>query len=220
VAEWLSGRDTSSAGIGGRGRAGFGDGDEGRLAAGKEAGGDDSATDEGRGGICRRELFRNIEALGEEAAPVEVEEGHPEFEEGREGGDSAGTDEVELFAEGWVVGKVLGAAVDGGDPVEAQVGDAGIEEGDLLAGGLDQGDVEVGPHNLEGEAGEAGAAADVDQAAGSGVHELKGGVEGREEEDGVEEEAAVDLGGWVMAVRLVCSFQVRRRERYVSKRAA
>jgi len=59
---------------------------------------------------------------------------------------------------------VLGAGLEDGDPRELQDFDDMAQEGGLLADGLDQRHVPVRADQRQGDAGQPGAAADVDQA--------------------------------------------------------
>ena len=119
-------------------------------------------------------------------------EGHGDFGEGVDAADGAGDDGVEGFAgaDGSVfagaseVGGDFGAVVEDGDVGEAQECGGAFEEGGFLAGGFEEGEVEVRHADGEGEAWEAAAAADVDDSGPFGEVREHG-----DEGDGVEDVA-------------------------------
>lgn len=136
--------------------------------------------------------------VGDDAA-ADAGEREQVFDERGQGGDGACGDEfVELAMIGRLAG-VLGAGVDEGDVFHAQRVANMRHELDFFLGGFDEAEAEMGPHDFQRKAGEAGAGADVGGAHGllqdGGERFFVDLHERGEQGEGVEEMAGLDVLG-------------------------
>ena len=106
-------------------------------------------------------FFHCLRLHGEHLA-ADFEEWEIVFGEDFKVGDGAGGSEIELFTIVWVVGKVFGACVKASEVGEVESTRDVVDEVDAFLEGVDSGDAEVGAGDSEGDGGEAGAGADVD----------------------------------------------------------